>query len=130
MVWAERRVILRLAIRLIIFLRVSGRAELTHNGVIDGIADSSLGHLEIDALFSGLAFVTKARYLRGCQQWCIFCDPRKIPHWIDTTKDDWDGDLLDFIIYAPPSTPLGTVDYQRKTERDPICPHCEWEGGF
>ena len=83
--------------------------------VLGGVADESLGHLELEALFDGLSIGTRHRYLKGWKQWRTFCDARKITPLIDTTTENWGVGMLNFIMYESlvlrlaPSATLGKL---------------------
>ena len=81
--------------------------------------NDALGHQKLEALFAGLSANTRTRYLRGWEHWCQFCSTRRISPWIDTKEENWDGEILDFIMYEgkvlklAPSTTRGKLSAVR-----------------
>ena len=66
---------------------------------LDSLTDHALGTETISLLMSSLAESTQGTYLKNWKMWTKFCQRRGVSPWVDTSRHNWDAEILNFLTW-------------------------------
>ena len=79
---------------------ISRLALLNIKQALDAVANRSVNDETVRLLLSSLAESKQVTYLKKWKIWVNYCRSRQIAHWMDTSTQNWDREVLGFLTWG------------------------------